>query len=130
MPCHYWCDSLEESQILIKRICQDLLDEICFATKENTVNRESRIAHMSGKCDKCGEHTLECKCISSLVDHPSHYQSSTMEVIEVIEAFDLGFNLGNAIKYILRAGKKNLLVEDLEKAVWYLKREIESNNKE
>lgn len=64
------------------------------------------------------------------VNHPSHYQSSTIEVIEVIEAFGLGFNLGNAIKYILRAGKKNLLVEDLEKAVWYLKREIESNNKE
>jgi len=84
---------------------------------------------MSGECDKCGEHTLECKCIDK-VNHPPHYQSSTIEVIEVIEAFGLGFNLGNAIKYILRAGKKNLLVEDLEKAVWYLKREIESNNKE
>lgn len=60
----------------------------------------------------------------SQVDHPAHYQSGGMEVIDVIEAFKLGFPLGNAIKYILRAGKKNNGLQDLEKAVWYLKHEI------
>lgn len=58
------------------------------------------------------------------VDHPKHYQGHKFEVIDIIEDFDLGFNLGNAIKYILRAGKKGLINEDLKKAVWYLEREI------
>jgi hypothetical protein len=58
--------------------------------------------------------------------NPSHYRNSRFEVIDIIEAFGLGFNLGNVVKYILRAGKKDPLkhVEDLKKARWYLDREI------
>lgn len=60
------------------------------------------------------------------VNHPSHYNQGKIEVIEFIEDQKLGFNLGNALKYICRAGKKNPNVtEDLRKARWYLKREIE-----
>lgn len=60
-----------------------------------------------------------------MVNHPSHYQSKTgLEAIDVIEAFDLGFNLGNVIKYILRCGKKDSDVQELQKAKWYLEREI------
>ena len=59
------------------------------------------------------------------VNHPSHYQSKTgLETIDVIEAFDLNFNLGNVIKYILRCGKKDAEIQELEKAKWYLEREI------
>jgi len=61
------------------------------------------------------------------IDHPSYYGGdTTYEAIKVIEAWGLGFCLGNAIKYISRAGKKDpaKLVEDLEKARWYLDREI------
>lgn len=81
---------------------------------------------MSGECDKCDQHSLECICTHSCdsVNHPSHYQGKTIEVIDIIEDFDLNFNLGNAIKYILRAGKKGGYQEDLNKAVWYLNREI------
>lgn len=59
------------------------------------------------------------------INHPSHYNSSYFEVIDFIEIFDLDFCLGNAVKYICRAGKKNsdTLVEDLEKAKWYLEEE-------
>ena len=62
----------------------------------------------------------------SRVDHPDHYQTSTgLEAIDVIEAFfHDSFHLGNAFKYIARAGKKGDYVEDLEKAAWYLQREI------
>ena len=61
-----------------------------------------------------------------MVSHPPHYVSkSGMEAIDVIEAFDLGFCLGNTIKYILRAGFKGDRLEDLKKAAWYLNREIE-----
>jgi hypothetical protein len=60
------------------------------------------------------------------VDHPTHYggEDNPYEAIKVIEAWKLGFNLGNAIKYISRAGKKEDILEDLEKSNWYINREI------
>jgi len=63
------------------------------------------------------------------VDHPAHYggADNTYEAIKVIEAWELGFNLGNVIKYISRAGKKGSKLEDLKKAQWYLNREIRKN---
>tara|TARA_Y100001937_G_C6924744_1_gene243329 strand:+ start:23 stop:253 length:231 start_codon:yes stop_codon:yes gene_type:complete len=63
---------------------------------------------------------------NEMVNHPNHYggEENIYEAIKVIEAWDLGFNLGNSIKYISRAGKKNNKLEDLEKASWYINREI------
>ena len=60
----------------------------------------------------------------SLVNHPEHYQGNGIEVIDIIDSFELNFDLGNAIKYILRADKKGNRKQDLEKARWYLNREI------
>ena len=57
------------------------------------------------------------------VNHPSHYVKG-IEPIEVIESWDLNFSLGNAIKYILRSPYKGKQIEDLEKARWYIDREI------
>jgi hypothetical protein len=63
--------------------------------------------------------------MSNMVDHPDHYQADDgMEVIDIIEAFNLDFHTGNAIKYILRAGKKGDAVEDYNKAIWYLERKV------
>jgi len=59
------------------------------------------------------------------VDHPDHYggKENTYEAIKVIEAWDLGFHLGNVVKYVSRAGKKTKnTTEDLKKAKWYLER--------
>ena len=60
------------------------------------------------------------------VNRPEHYTDGKIEVIDFIEDKKLGYNLGNSVKYISRAGKKNpeKRVEDLEKARWYLDREI------
>jgi hypothetical protein len=60
------------------------------------------------------------------VHRPSHYTDGKIEVIDFIEDKRLGFHLGNAVKYIARAGKKDpsKKVEDLQKAVWYITREI------
>lgn len=65
------------------------------------------------------------------VNHPSHYNTGNIEVIEFIEDKHMGFHLGNAIKYISRAGKKNpeKTVEDLKKAIWYIERHIEINDR-
>lgn len=64
----------------------------------------------------------------SNIDHPSYYGSdTTYETIKVIEAWQLDFCLGNAVKYISRAGKKDpdKEIEDLQKAVWYIQRRID-----
>lgn len=60
------------------------------------------------------------------VNHPSHYTSGKIEVIDFIEDQKLPYHLGNAVKYICRAGKKDptKTAEDLEKAVWYIRRYI------
>ena len=65
----------------------------------------------------------------SRVEHPDHYQTSTgLEAIDVIEAFfHDSFHLGNAFKYIARAGRKGDYVEDLRKSIWYINREVERN---
>jgi hypothetical protein len=63
--------------------------------------------------------------VADTVNHPKHYGGdTTYEVIKVIEAWGLGFCLGNAIKYIGRADHKGNRLEDLKKAAWYLEREI------
>lgn len=61
------------------------------------------------------------------VNHPAHYADGKIEVIDFIEDKKLGFHLGNAVKYIARAGKKNpeKTGEDLRKAIWYINRYIE-----
>lgn len=61
------------------------------------------------------------------VDHPEYYSEGGIEAIDVIEAWELGFSLGNVVKYISRAGKKDpkTEMEDLEKAQWYLQRHID-----
>jgi hypothetical protein len=59
-----------------------------------------------------------------VVDHPPHYQAAGLQCIEVIEKFGLGYHLGNVVKYILRADRKGEAIADLQKAAWYLAREI------
>ena len=66
--------------------------------------------------------------IKEAVNHPSHYQGNGIEVIDIIDSFELNFALGNAIKYILRADKKGNRKQDLEKARWYLNKEISKSN--
>lgn len=65
-----------------------------------------------------------------LVNHPVHYNRGKYEVIDVIEDWHLGFNLGNAVKYIGRCGHKDDPVQELEKAKWYIQREIDRIKKE
>jgi hypothetical protein len=62
-----------------------------------------------------------------MINHPEHYLKGTgFEVIDVIEAWNLDFSLGNAVKYIARAGLKDpeKKKQDLNKAIWYIERTI------
>lgn len=95
-------------------------------------------ARPKAKCDLCGSvydpALVEHSCIYSTVkhdavNHPKHYTShpSGVECITVTE--HMGFNLGNALKYIWRADEKGNAIEDLQKAAWYVNREIEKRKK-
>ena len=85
----------------------------------------------SNLCTSCKAGIL-CQCNKikrkekENVDHPDHYlKSSGNEVIDVIHAWDLDFNLGNAVKYICRAGHKESTIQDLTKAIHYLTNELQ-----
>lgn len=74
------------------------------------------------------------KTLEDMVNHPSHYTTGKIEVIDFIEDKELGYHLGNAVKYIARAGKKEDAelskrqkeIQDLEKSVWYINRRIQN----
>lgn len=63
--------------------------------------------------------------IADSVNHPPHYKTGGIETIDFIEAKGLNYRLGNVVKYITRAEHKGNRKEDLQKALWYLQREIE-----
>lgn len=74
---------------------------------------QARIAALSGGTNTHDE-----------VNHPSHYTHGAVETIDAIEAWQLGFHLGNCVKYISRSDHKGTKLSDLKKARWYLDREI------
>ncbi len=59
------------------------------------------------------------------INHPPHYTATDIEPIDVIEAWELGFHLGNVVKYIARADLKGNRLQDLQKCKWYLDRYIQ-----
>lgn len=68
--------------------------------------------------------------MTETINHPDHYaKGRNYEPIDVIEDWELGFCLGNALKYISRAGRKDDFLNDLLKAKWYLEREIRKYQK-
>ena len=63
------------------------------------------------------------------INHPSHYKVGGIETIDFIEAKDLGYHLGNVVKYISRADHKDNKLENLKKAQWYLNRAVANLSK-
>ena len=70
--------------------------------------------------------------VNDVINHPSHYTDGKFETIEAIESWRLGYYLGNAVKYISRAGKKSkdTELEDLRKARWYIARYLDYHHQE
>lgn len=96
----------------------------------NTKLKEIKNKKMEKECI-CGTNVL-CMCPppkTEQVNHPQHYggEDNPYEAIKVIDAWELGFSLGNTVKYISRAGKKDSdkELQDLKKALWYLEHHIE-----
>lgn len=68
--------------------------------------------------------------MSSNVNHPKHYNSGKIEVIDAIEDWNMGFCDGNVVKYVARHKLKGKPIEDLKKAKWYLERLIQQYEQE
>lgn len=102
----------------------------CRFALENKWKRDAGIEDNQGTDDAPTypqEQFADSKAVDKAVNHPSYYKTGGIEAIDVIEAWNLDFCLGNTVKYIARCGKKSdKVVEDLKKAAWYLNREIES----
>lgn len=72
-----------------------------------------------------GPITLDARLVPDIVNHPPHYTQhpSGVECIQIVE--HMSFNIGNAFKYLWRADLKNGRIENLQKAIWYINREIQ-----
>ena len=97
-------------------ICPEHPEKLCIVTGTHSVH----------------EHTMPGDTFheyGDFINHPPHYNTGDIEVIDFIEDKQLGFHLGNVVKYICRESKGNYL-EDLEKAKWYLDREVARRKEE
>ena len=102
---------------LERKELEELADEIIEFVVEGNIKPMA-------PCSYKGVETLEVPS-ESKVNHPSHYNKG-IETIDYIESWNMDFNVGNVIKYVTRAGYKDNKLEDLEKAKWYIEREIEN----
>lgn len=138
--------SIEETRLLLlqrqkeaeemtkKKIHELLSEELPEAQRRQVIKDEMMRLQLPDSTEKSTEHGPEAYSECDPVNHPSHYTSQgiycrncgePIECIDVIESMTL--NRGNSIKYVWRAGAKGgseKIIEDLEKAVWYLSREI------
>ena len=109
----------------VKEVSEDLVEESNYYTKEEKEAYKNRtIKDVTEKFSKTFKKIVE----KGNVEHPIHYGGDKpFEVIKVLEAWNLDFHLGNVVKYVYRAGIKDVEteIEDLEKAKWYLQRKIE-----
>lgn len=121
----YFGRCTEEEMADIDRALMASLD-LC-SLEEYVRNAFSGALTCKGARDVLHRADLPTVRANDAVNHPSHYTDGKIEVIDYIEDKKLGYHLGNAVKYISRAGKKDPTkkVEDLKKAVWYINREIE-----
>ena len=93
-------------------------DEPCFADDDKAIKKNYAI--MFNRTIDAPSHC------NNAVDHPAHYCYSKYEPKDVIRGWGLNFNLGSAVKYIARAGRKDDIIQDLEKAKKFLEFEIEA----
>ena len=94
------------------------------STSNNSIEKEMGLAYMAGKGRIRNPQIEMFEPEHDPVNHPTHYKVGGIETIDFIEAKKLNYNMGNAVKYITRADHKGNRKEDLEKAIWYLKREL------
>ena len=89
-----------------------------------SLNRDPASARSLNKVPNIVQEHFPITMEADPVNHPEHYKTGGIETIDFIEAKKLNYNLGNAVKYITRADHKGNRLQDLQKAQWYINREI------
>lgn len=96
--------------------------------KKEPMIRHNTMAQTNGSAvEDVPDNSTTAKHAPDNINHPAHYTYAKLEVIDAIEGLELPYHLGNALKYIARAGRKDpaKTEEDLRKALWYIERYIE-----
>src|SRR5699024_156943 len=124
---NYWSESREKTVVEVHEGFKEISYSDIYYYGETI---DDKIIEVSDLMDTVDHDTLMQKVMEwnnkpELVNHPDHYQGNKFEVIDIIEDYELNFTLGSAVKYILRAGKKDDKNTDLKKAIWMLERELE-----
>lgn len=104
----------------------DTEESYCLQDKIKTTDPQM-IARIRSECADLGCNICISETSFDDINWPKHYNTGTIEVIDAIESWDLDFRLANVIKYVVRAGKKDLTKtkQDLDKAIWYIQRFID-----
>ena len=102
--------------------CKKEYDDYYYKEKEKNAIKPSH--YKAGECEDFTFFDVDREENKEMINHPQHYNMGKYEAIDVIEDWQLNFNLGNTVKYISRAGHKDDIMQDLKKALWYLDREI------
>ena len=110
-------------------IHQDLLVQGVVADSDEYFKRLDERMHTTAKQVEAAKELFEVMQDppADPVNHPPHYKTGGIETIDFIEAKELNYHLGNVIKYITRSDHKGNRKEDLQKALWYLQREIDQS---
>lgn len=101
-----------------------VIDPLTSSQNDYYSKQLKKIDQMLDICNKQIRENYDNKN-KEMINHPSHYNKGKFEAIDVIEDWQLNFNLGNTVKYISRAGHKDDIIQDLKKSLWYLQREID-----
>lgn len=100
--------------------------QIAYMVKRGMADREKKLAKQIITVSTV-DTPMQIEMVEPVADpvnHPAHYKTGGIETIDFIEAKKLNYNLGNVVKYVTRADHKGNRKQDLEKAAWYLAREI------
>lgn len=119
IPVCFWCGESKNEIALLGRLGDARKGEDIEAPKNMVLDYEP--------CDKCKEKfTKYEKTKNDIISHPFHYTAGRKyEPKDVIRDWELNFNLGSAVKYISRAGRKDDIVQDLKKAKQFIQFEID-----
>lgn len=101
-----------------------VIDPLTSSQNDYYSKQLKKIDQMLDICNKQIRENYDNKN-KEMINHPQHYNMGKFEAIDVIEDWQLNFNLGNTVKYISRAGHKDDIIQDLKKSLWYLQREID-----
>ena len=112
------------SKSYVYKICSEYKNKPKSKPKAKTIVLSESELRLAASLAMARGEKIRMQPADDMVNSPPHYTAGGIETIDFIEAKELGYNLGNVVKYITRSGHKGNKLEDLEKAQWYLNRVI------